>query len=93
MLSNFFGTAARGGKIGELFINIAGFIVVRDSSPAIKHSEIGHCTQKLCFSRDSVDCFRTYRHIFHIPNHSVGAMHELIKILPVILHSGAIGSK
>ena len=79
MPAEFIGRAARGIKVRELLVYVAGLVVVRHAAPAVEHAEIGHGAQETGFAGHAVDGFLTDRHACHIADHGVGAVHQLVK--------------
>ena len=82
---------ARVGQGGEFLFDDTALIVIRYSSPAIEHSEIGHGTQEFGFAYDT--CFHCFIDIHggDIPDDRIRTVYYFVEILPGVLDRSVTG--
>ena len=79
------------GQGGEFLFDDTALIVIRYSSPAIEHSEIGHGTQEFGFAYDT--CFHCFIDIHggDIPDDRIRTVYYFVEILPGVLDRSVTG--
>ncbi len=78
-------------ELVKLLVDVACLVVIRHSSPALQHAEIGHCAQESGFAGDALDCLLTDLHGGYVAYYSVGTVDKFVEVLPVVLYAAAVG--